>query len=122
MKRFSLNTNEMPWEEQISNSTGQVLLKKHLLPTDEDTGMSIELITYPKGYINKWHTHPCAHALFVLKGKLRTDDGKIYGPGEFVYFPEGDVMRHGATEDEDCVLYFVTNKKFAMVYEDREND
>ncbi|MBR0462350.1 MAG: cupin domain-containing protein [Erysipelotrichaceae bacterium] len=122
MQRFSLDTNTMKWDEQISRSTGQVLLKKHLLRSDEDTGMSIEIITYPKGYINKWHTHPCAHAMYVLEGRLRTDDGKTYGPGEFVYFPEGDVMRHGATEEEDCVILFITNKAFEMIYADKEND
>ena len=120
MKRFSLDTSKMDWSEQVSKSTGQIIHKKHLLETDEDTGMSIEITTYPKGYMNNWHRHPCAHAVFVLKGKFRTEDGHIYNPGEFIYFPEGDLMRHGATDDEDCTIYFVTNKKFEMLYEDKK--
>ena len=117
MKRFSLDTNKMEWKKEISNSTGQTLLKKYLLESDEDTGMSIEIIVYPKGYMNKWHHHPCSHSMYVLEGKLQTEDGHIYMPGEFVHFPEGEIMRHGA-KDEDCKILFITNKKFAMVYEE----
>ena len=35
-----------------------------------------------------------------------------YGPGAFVWFPEGMLMEHGATADTDAVVVFITNKKF----------
>jgi len=34
------------------------------------------------------------------------------GPGGFVWFPEGTLMQHGATAEEDVVVLFITNKKF----------
>ena len=120
MKRFSLDTKTMPWKEEISNSTGQTLLKKYLLESDGDTGMCIEIITYPKGYMNNWHRHPCSHSMLVLRGKLQTEDGHIYKEGDFIHFPEGDLMRHGATAEEDCEILFITNKKFAMIYEENK--
>ncbi len=41
---------------------------------------------YDAGFINPWHTHQCAHAMFVLSGTLRTHEGD-YGPGSFVGSP-----------------------------------
>ena len=39
----------------------------------------------------------------VLQGTLATHDGK-FGPGHFVWFPEGQVMEHGATPEGDVVV------------------
>ncbi|MDT7709919.1 MAG: hypothetical protein QOG20_5526, partial [Pseudonocardiales bacterium] len=33
-----------------------------------------------------------------------------FGPGEFVWFPEGKKMEHGATADNDVTVLFITNK------------
>jgi hypothetical protein len=46
-----------------------------------------------------------------LSGTLNTHQG-TYGPGSFVWFPEGGSMEHGATDDEDCTFLFITNKPF----------
>jgi len=42
---------------------------------------------------------------------LNTHKG-TYGPGNFVWFPEGGIMEHGATADADCTFLFITNKTF----------
>ena len=39
-----------------------------------------------------------------------------FGPGSFVWFPEGMTMYHGATEDSDCLMLFITNKPFNIRY------
>jgi hypothetical protein len=39
-----------------------------------------------------------------------------------VWFPEGGIMEHGATQDEDCTFLFITNKAFAIHYVGDEND
>lgn len=36
--------------------------------------------------------------------------------GSFVWFPEGMTMYHGATEDSDCLMLFITNKPFNIRY------
>ena len=49
--------------------------------------------------------------MYVLEGTLVTHRGD-FGPGSFVWFPEGMVMEHGATAEADVVMLFITNKKF----------
>ncbi len=51
--------------------------------------------------------------MFVLEGTLVTHDGS-FGPGSFVWFPEGMTMQHGATQTEDVAVLFLTNKRFEI--------
>lgn len=83
------------------------------LVNDPDTGMMVLKMTYRAGFTNPWHTHPCAHGVYVLEGTLNTHQGQ-YPAGSFVWFPEGGVMQHGATDDADCTFLFITNKEFAI--------
>jgi hypothetical protein len=57
----------------------------------------------------------------VLEGVLKTHAG-TFGPGNFVWFPEGMVMEHGATPENDVTILFITNKPFDIHYafEDEE--
>ena len=61
------------------------------------------------------HTHPCGHGMFVLGGSLVTNRG-TFGPGSFVWYPEGKTMEHGASAEEDVVVLFITNKAFRIDY------
>jgi quercetin dioxygenase-like cupin family protein len=79
------------------------------------TGMLVRLVRYPAGVINPAHTHPCGHWMYVLEGTLATHKGD-FGPGSFVWFPEGEVMEHGATAAGDVVVVFITNKPFRIDY------
>jgi len=74
-----------------------------------------QLVRYPRGVINPSHVHPCAHAIFVLEGTLVTHRGS-YGPGTFVWFPEGEVMEHGAGAVGDVTVLLVSNKPFSINY------
>ena len=109
------NSQAMPWEERFIPELGKALFAKAFLE-DPDTGVTVRLVKYPAGFINKWHTHPCAHGMFVLEGTLVTHDGS-YGPGNFVWFSEGMKMEHGATQTEDVTVLFLTNKKFEIHYQ-----
>ena len=71
------------------------------LHIDPDTGAEIRMVRYPAGFVNPNHTHPCGHGLFVLEGTLVTHKGS-FGPGTFVWFPEGEAMEHGATAEDGC--------------------
>jgi hypothetical protein len=51
----------------------------------------------------------------VLEGTLTTHQSE-YGPGSFVWFPEGGKMQHGASVDGDATLLFFTNKPFDIHY------
>ena len=111
---IALDTAQLPWEERFNEKIGRALYRKDLF-TDPETGMEIRLTRYPAGVINPAHTHPCGHGMYVLEGTLVTHQGS-YGPGCFVWFPEGEVMEHGASADGDVVVVFITNKRFRIDY------
>jgi quercetin dioxygenase-like cupin family protein len=55
--------------------------------------------------------------MYVLEGTLVTHRGE-FKPGSFVWFPEGEVMEHGASAAGDVVVLFITNKAFRIDYVD----
>ena len=113
---FAINTLEQPWEERFNERIGKALFRKNLY-TDPASGAEIRLVRYPAGIINPRHTHPCGHGMYVLEGTLVTHNGS-FGPGTFVWFPEGEVMEHGASVDGDVTVLFITNKSFRIDYVD----
>ncbi len=113
-KLLAIDTNSLPWEKRPNEKIGRDLFRKNLME-DPETGMEVRLVRYPSGVVNPRHTHPCAHGMYVLEGTLVTHDGQ-YGPGYFVWFPEGLTMEHGATADGDVTVLFITNKPFEIHY------
>jgi len=113
-KGFAVNGNELPWEERFNEPTGKYVYRKDLF-TEPETGMEVRLVRYPAGFTNPLHTHHCGHGIYVLEGTLQTHEGS-YGPGSFVWFPEGESMEHGATADGDVTVLFITNKPFDIHY------
>jgi len=93
---FALDTNTLPWEQRSKAHLPAPIFRK-ILHTDPETGVFFQIVKYPAGVINPSHTHPCAHAIYVLEGTLVTHRGR-YGPGTFVWFPEGEVMEHALTK------------------------
>ncbi|MGO1266077.1 MAG: cupin domain-containing protein [Microbacterium gubbeenense] len=85
------------------------------LINDADTGMSVQKVVYRAGHTTTWHTHPAAHGMYVLEGTLVTHQGE-FGPGEFVWFPEGGKMQHGARDDQDVTFLFIVNKPFGITF------
>jgi quercetin dioxygenase-like cupin family protein len=110
----SFDSNTMPWGElYIEQLKVGIPIKEFI--SDADTGMSVQKIRYEAGFTNVWHRHNCAHGIYVLDGILKTHAGS-FGPGNFVWFPEGMLMEHGATEDNDVTVLFITNKPFDIRY------
>jgi quercetin dioxygenase-like cupin family protein len=110
----SVNSDQMEWEEELITHSQGSLFKK-ILSRDDETGVLVQLVKYPAGFINPKHTHTCAHGVYVLKGIFHTSRGN-FAPGSFVWFPEGEVMWHGSTKDQESELLFVTNKEFTISY------
>ena len=104
---------EMEWTKMFDSYTPGEFFDKQI-KVDEPVGLCVT--RYPKGYYKTWHRHTHGHGIFVLEGKLRTEEG-IYEPGTFVWFPEGMVTRHGETDDEDCVFLFVSGKSGKIIFE-----
>lgn len=107
---FSIDTNKQPWERrELAEIDASFLIK--LLVADSETGMRVVKIRYQAGFTNISHWHNCAHGMYVLDGVLVTSAGS-FGPGSFVWFPEGTTMFHGAQGDNDVTFLFITNKPF----------
>jgi quercetin dioxygenase-like cupin family protein len=105
----SWDTHTMPWEIRHIDELDGDLAAKPLIE-DPDTGMSVMKMKYFAGFTNEWHTHNCAHGMYVLDGILKTHAGS-FGPGSFVWFPEGSEMEHGATQDNDVTFLFGRQSK-----------
>lgn len=106
--------SDMEWSEVLIEQVGRPFHVKALLQEPE-TGMEVTLLRYPAGLTNPHHTHECGHGMYVLEGTLVTHRG-AFGPGTFVWFPEGEPMQHGATAERDVVALFITNKPFNISY------
>ena len=112
---IAVDAPNLPWERRTIEPTGDPVFRKNLFE-DPDTGMEVRLVKYPAGVINPSHTHPCAHGMYILEGVLVTNEGR-YTAGQFVWFPEGETMRHGAAAEQDVVVVFITNKRFEIHYQ-----
>ena len=87
------------------------------LATDPDTGMYVQRTVYQAGVCPPRHRHTCGHGMYVLSGKLLTDEGE-FSPGSFVWWPAGTWMIHGATDESDAEVLFITNRPFDLEFED----
>ena len=70
----AFDSNAMDWLELPIEQLGMIL-SLNTVTSDPDTGMSCMLLRYDAGFINPWHTHDCAHGMYVLSGTLRTHKG-----------------------------------------------
>lgn len=113
-----VDTKAVEWDKSFNPKLG-VDLGRLMLRKDPKNGAEIRMIRYPKGIVNPEHTHPCGHGIFVLEGKLRTHRG-AYGPGTWVWFPEGETMEHGATDEGDMIGIFITDGAFDIFYKEDE--
>jgi hypothetical protein len=110
----AVDSGRIPWEELLVEQTGALIPIKPLF-SDPDTGMSVQILRYAAGFTNTWHCHTHGHGMYVLDGVLSTHQGE-FGPGSWVWFPEGGWMHHGATEVSDVTFMFITNKPFEICY------
>ena len=101
---FVKTVKDTPWLDKL-NDFGMPLSKQRLAD-DPDSGLYVDHIIYRAGTVTKRHTHSCAHGIYVLSGTLLAN-GKEYAPGTMIWFPQGAVMEHGATEREDAEILFI---------------
>ena len=109
-----VNVPAMEWADvplPFINAT----INAKMLHVDETSGMSVQIVKYRAGFTNTWHNHPCGHGMYVLEGVLRTHQGD-YPKDTWVWFDEGGWMEHGATEEQDVTVLFVTDKAFDICY------
>ena len=109
----SVDTAAVPWRE-VPLPSKESLYTKTLL-ADPQSGTGVDLLRYPAGVVTPKHTHSHAHGMYILQGKLITNHG-TFGPGMFVWFPEGEIIYHGATADQDAVVLFIRHEPFDIQF------
>ena len=101
------DSNSMDWLELPIEQIAEVCRSSHSRSTPTPECPARFCVTTPgsltRGIPPVRARHVC------VEGTLRTHEGD-FGPGSFVWFPEGMTMYHGATEDSDCLMLFITNK------------
>ena len=102
----------MEWGAATLHPTIQ-WFRKRLVNDTTAQGIYVSLLRYPAGVINPNHIHPHPPGFYVLQGELVTSRG-TFGPGTFVWFPAGEVIRHGAGAKEDMVALFVSGAPFKI--------
>ena len=115
MKRpVVIRPDDLDWKKHFTQDCDVPLFEKILLQ-DPDSGMEVNLAHYPAGYTTVLHRHTCSHGMYVLQGRLQTSEGMVE-QGEFIWFPAGTEMEHGAPEEQDCTVLFITNGSFDIEY------
>jgi hypothetical protein len=111
----SVDPATVAWRE-VPLPSQQNLYTKTLL-ADTQTGTGVDLLRYPAGVVTPVHTHPHGHGMYILQGNLVTNHG-TFGPGMFVWFPEGEAIFHGATAEQDAVVLFIRHEPFDIKFID----
>ena len=90
---FALDAAALPWEQRMNPHLPAPIFRK-VLHTDPETGVFFQIVKYPKGVINPSHTHPCAHAIYVLEGTWHYEiAGKpvTAKAGDVLFVPAGTI-------------------------------
>ena len=82
-----------------------------LLYEHPQSGEEHYLVRYPAGTRGRAHRHTAAHTIVVLDGLLEAN-GRVFGPGSYVHFPAGEVMKHQATAGEHCLFVLLFHGRF----------
>ena len=78
--------------------------------------MMVNLLRYPARLINPHHTPLVVTEYTSFRASLVYSRGE-FGPGTFVWFPEGEPMSSARiARMDDMIALFITNKSFRIDY------
>ena len=109
-----IESYKMDWEERSNGGTNKANYLKKLF-TDPETNIHYHLRKYPKGFHVPTHHHSTSHGVYVLEGRFWSD-GNVYEKGAFLWYPQGIIAEHGATDDEDVTVLFIADKDMETYY------
>lgn len=112
-----ISHKDVLWCPYFEDGEQHFILQDILDP--DQVGFNLMVLDYPAKYKTVWHVHPCSHGIYVQEGVLATHEG-YYGPNSFIWGPEGQIMEHGAADDTNCRLLFITDKPFDLRYLTKE--
>lgn len=115
------NQNQCPWIPDVEDGHVHLYLKNVLTP--EEIGGCLMCLDYPAGHVTEWHDHDFTHAAYIVDGVFLNEtqfdkQACCYGPGSFICGPKAQIMRHGATPEQNCHCWFFTDQRFGLHYLD----
>jgi len=88
---------------------GKWSLPLQFLPEENGQGGWVELMRLAPGTALTLHRHYGEVHGLNLQGQRRLDDGRVIGPGDYVFEPDGNVDSWAAVGDEVLVLHVVVH-------------
>ena len=96
--------DDEPWEP--SDAAGFPGGMHRVYKTGEQDGIQVMIGTLPPGFVEPEHVHEdIDHWGVIVEGEMHVD-GKVLGPGSYVYAPRG--VRHGPFHYPVGATIFVT--------------
>ena len=99
--------DEIPWVDLGGGHLDKAMV------AEPNTGMIVNVSRYPKGYTMGWHTHTCAHGMYVIEGswasRLReSTDFDVYDSAQYfqrALIKEGvyDALKEAGIQEGDEV-------------------
>lgn len=82
--------------------TGPGVTRQVLAPESDE--FDVDLVNFPEGVRNKFHTHDSDQVLIVISGKgivASEEQEREVIVGDVIYIPAGEKHRHGAGSDSE---------------------
>lgn len=96
-------------DETSAKLSREPLLNKHVTLPSKDIDTHVIRVRFPKGFKTPLHTHEGPGPRYVLKGKLKIEDGgesHSYGPGEVFWETGGEMTVENIGKGEAEMIIF----------------
>lgn len=96
-------------EESSTKFSRELLLKKHVTLAAKEVDTNVIRVQFPKGYKTPLHTHEGPGPRYVLKGKLKVEDGgqsNVFGPGEVFWETGAEMTVENVGKGEAEIIIF----------------
>lgn len=96
-------------EESSAKFSRELLLKKHVTLAAKEVDTNVIRVRFPKGYKTPLHTHEGPGPRYVLKGKLRVEDGgqsNVFGPGDVFWETGAEMTVENVGKGEAEIIIF----------------
>ena len=96
-------------EESSAKFSRELLLKKHVTLAAKEVDTKVIRVRFPKGYKTPLHTHEGPGPRYVLKGKLKVEDGgqsNVFGPGDVFWETGAEMTVENVGKGEAEIIIF----------------
>ncbi|AMK75425.1 MULTISPECIES: cupin domain-containing protein [Methylomonas] len=96
-------------EQSSAKFTRELLLKKHVTLAAKEVDTNVIRVRFPKGYKTPLHTHEGPGPRYVLKGKLKVEDGgqsNVFGPGNVFWETGAEMTVENVGKGEAEIIIF----------------